>query len=171
MKDTERRRQATKERQYIDQCKASGKFPRELQKTAAQNMDAMQKKMTIQETLKAIDTVTARLNQLKISPPVGKSKSKSKTRVPQAKQGDLGGNKQLSASNSIKSFGQYGTGGTGNVHQLSSLAGSLYQGNPGGSETGSNIAKQKPRQGSNISSMSITQQAKQLYGAYNQNKK
>lgn len=83
-------------------------------------MNQLQKRMSIQETLKAIDSVTARLNQLKI-PPVS-SRSKSKKQI----QPDAGGAKPatgpISTTNSVKSIGQNGTGGT---HQTNTSPPSL----------------------------------------------
>ena len=104
--------------------------------------------MTIQETLKAIDNVTERLNNLKIQPPPRVKREMSlKTMTSNPKQGDLGGNK-ISAATSMKSLGQYPTGGTGNTNRISS-PGSHYNTN----SDKSNNPKQPKKEGK----MSITQ--------------
>jgi hypothetical protein len=68
------------------------------------------------ETLKAIDQVTARLNQIKMKSPPKRSKSRLKKEIEPSQQVTY---KKISSSSSIQSLKKSATGGTKNANQES----------------------------------------------------
>lgn len=111
--------------------------------------------------MQAIDNVTTRLNNLKISPPVPRKKSKNQQIGRQTVKSDFGAITPLSSIKSTKNYPTYPTGGTGT--NQSPGRSSTYQ----LSDTSNRLkTKAEAKKDEN----DITQQVKQLYGAYTSNK-